>query len=649
MLSLRPTRQTLSHAENWVLPKSASPPRSVCLTSFGPFLLMSNKPALRFPVAKFAIEENVKGAEHDLRIYSALPHLPTLQISSLSAPHFPRNPFSLLYQPPATDSLPHCSSSQFVHQFPHNPFSLPNEPVTDSSPDCSSSTSVSRFPRNSFSLSHESATDSLPNCSNTFHADTYTALPISCSSSTVLSPFPNPFLIKPSLSGPAPLTQPTSEPSRTTQPISAANGVLMPACIPRKPLADRVLVHNALRPRVLAADRLFSWRTPYGISHDESLLAELPAELVESAKMSIMGALAPSTRSTYASGILRFNQFCDKWEISEAARMPASYILLCAFIGQHKGSMSGKTIRSWMSGIRAWHLANHAPWFGDDNWVQMARASANKEGSHHRRALRAPVSIEHLMALRKAIDLSFPFHAAVWAVALTTFFGCRRLGETTVSSLSSFDARFHVLRSAGYALSFASLFLFTDYFHSVSFKTLRDGSSSVSFRIPWTKTTREEGASVIVTARNDTLCPCSAIRHHLDINKDLPGSASLFAYATTTGQWEHMTKNRFLVFCTSIWSKAALAHVLGHSFRIGGAVELLLAGVPPEIVAATGGWTSLAFLLYWRRMEEILPMSTSRAYQRSHVEALAKIFEQFRIHHHIPASLLPSSDTVIDL
>jgi hypothetical protein len=61
-------------------------------------------------------------------------------------------------------------------------------------------------------------------------------------------------------------------------------------------------------------------------------------------------------------------------------------------------------------------------------------------------------------------------------------------------------------------------------------------------------------------------------------------------------------------------SLAMLAHILGHSFHIGSAVKLLLAGVPPEIVAATGRWTSLAFLLYWHRMEEILPMSTSKAY-----------------------------------
>ena len=130
--------------------------------------------------------------------------------------------------------------------------------------------------------------------------------------------------------------------------------------------------------------------------------------------------------------------------------MPASYGLLCAFIGEHKGTISGRTIRSWLSGIRAWHLTNHAQWHGDDKWVQMACTSTNKD---HWRPLRAPVSIEHLLALRRVLSLSDSFHASVWAAALITFFGCRQLGETTVSSPSSFDGRYHILRSMMYAYS----------------------------------------------------------------------------------------------------------------------------------------------------------------------------------------------------
>ena len=66
--------------------------------------------------------------------------------------------------------------------------------------------------------------------------------------------------------------------------------------------------------------------------------------------------------------------------------MPANYALLCAFIGEYKGLQSGNTIRSWLAGLRSWHIMNHAPWHGDDSWVHLARTSANKEGAKHKLA-----------------------------------------------------------------------------------------------------------------------------------------------------------------------------------------------------------------------------------------------------------------------
>jgi hypothetical protein len=198
-------------------------------------------------------------------------------------------------------------------------------------------------------------------------------------------------------------------------------------------------------------------------------------------------------------------------------------------------------------------------------------------------------------------------------------------------------------------LTVSFTYVFSLTLSRVVFRQLRDGSRSASFHIPWTKTTKEQGASVILTGRNDTLCPVTALKNHLDVNHSVPQSSSFFAYTSSSGQPKNLLKHDFLKFVTGIWSTAALAHVLGHSFRIGGAVELLLAGVPPEIVAATGGWTSLAFLLYWRRMEEILPMSTSKAYNKSHIDNLAAIFEQFRLKSNIPSALITASDGNITL
>ena len=402
-------------------------------------MLPSSK--LPFSVAKFAIEDVGEGADKSFHAPPRLPSTQTTPVIELQ-PRFGTNPFSLSRNSLIRSQI-HTNFSQHSVNSIISPASVP---FSSSSciPSSKASANISGFP----SSAHSSASS---------HACTL---------------FPNPFVLHRDLdSQPAsiaskklvddPIIPSTSTQSprdaKNTNALPISHTSLIPPLVsgsstrkPRKPRPDRVLMHSSLRPRVMAVDRLFSWRTPYGLSHDDALLAELPPALVDSAKISIMGALATSSKSTYAAGLLRFNQFCDRWLISEDARMPASYALLCAFIGNHKGTISGKTIKSWLSGIRAWHLANHAPWYGDDNWVQMARVSANKEGSRHKRALRAPVSIEHLLVLLSALTLSLSFHAAVWAVALVTFFGCRRLGETTVSSMSSFDPCLHVLRSAEY-------------------------------------------------------------------------------------------------------------------------------------------------------------------------------------------------------
>lgn len=270
-----------------------------------------------------------------------------------------------------------------------------------------------------------------------------------------------------SIAEPSPLVPLTSSQNLPLPPVPQSSSLsLVPTSSssrlirPRKPQPGRSIEPNPLRPHVAAADRIFSWDTPFAARHRKYLASKLPPALVDRAMAAIRGALAPNTKNTYGASPMRFTQFCDTWKISEEDRMPASYALLCAFIGEHKGRQTGNAICSWMSGIRSWHIVNHPPWYGDDEWVHLARISANKEGAIHKRPLHAPVSIEHLCALHRAIRLSDPLHAAVWAVALCTFFGCRRLGETTVTTGSAFDEKYHVLRSATYAARFVCLLLF---------------------------------------------------------------------------------------------------------------------------------------------------------------------------------------------
>ena len=155
----------------------------------------------------------------------------------------------------------------------------------------------------------------------------------------------------------------------------------------------------------------------------------------------------------------------------------------------------------------------------------------------------------------------------------------------------------------------------------------------------WTKTTKEEGGTAVLTAHDDDLCTVAALNNHMLVNSKVPADAPLFAFEMPDGGWSMMLKHQFMDECRCIWNLAGLQLVDGHSYWIGGSVKLLLAGVPPEVVTILGGWTFLAFLLYWRQIQEILPMNISKAYKKKHIEELASDFEQFHIRNHIPSNI----------
>ena len=81
----------------------------------------------------------------------------------------------------------------------------------------------------------------------------------------------------------------------------------------------------------------------------------------------------------------------------------------------------------------------------------------------------------------------------------------------------------------------------------------------------------------------------------------------LFVFHLKEGNFIPMVKSWFIARCHQVWQIFGLLLPSGHSFHIGGVTELLLAGVPLEVIAAIGQWKSLAFLLYWWKIEEILP------------------------------------------
>ncbi|KAJ7649915.1 hypothetical protein FB45DRAFT_730364, partial [Roridomyces roridus] len=360
------------------------------------------------------------------------------------------------------------------------------------------------------------------------------------------------------------------------------------------------IVPSPFRPHVPADRRILLWTTPHSTSTHTAMLESgisplLQVKIFENLLLSHV----PETRESYGAGLLRFTQFCDRSSIGESARMPADRFLLAAFVADTVGTCSGKCIRNWLNGLRLWHIFNDAEWHGDEGWLPALKKAADKGGVSFKRPPRGPITPAHLRALRASLDLQSPLGAASWAAALTAFWGCRRLGELLIRSPGKFSTTRDTCRDTRVGVSVV------------------DGHRVLSIHLVWTKTTTLQGGECILTAvphvKSD-LCPVWAFQNHCRINHSPSADTPLFAYRAPSG-WSYLLKDSFLRSSSTVFRSASLDQVFGHSYRIGGSLELLSTGVAPEMIMKLGGWTSLCFLIYWRRLAEVIPSAISRAWK----------------------------------
>jgi len=352
-------------------------------------------------------------------------------------------------------------------------------------------------------------------------------------------------------------------------------------------------IHTSiLRPHVLAQDRFLSWLTPYGVDRLNTLAQQFPAHLLARRRIIITSSIKPKSLGNYAAGLVRFTKFCDNLGIPEQDRMPASENLLSLFVATRgAGSVGEGAMKNWLQGLELWHTLNGAPWNGRAELKRVLKGSTNFTPDSSFRPKRDPVTIEHLRALRKHLDLSDTFDAAVWAIACIAFWCCCRLGELLLDSANDFDPRFHVSRST-----------------TINRGTTVSGVKYAKFHIPSSKTKGRKGDDINITDSDCITSAIEALENHLIINAAVPGEAPLFAWESADGSYRPMTREWFMSRCNEIWQIEGLGSLLGHGFRIGGTTHLLLLGVDPTIVMALGRWTSKAFLAYWRQCEQILAM-----------------------------------------
>ncbi|KAF8629578.1 hypothetical protein AX17_005622, partial [Amanita inopinata Kibby_2008] len=143
----------------------------------------------------------------------------------------------------------------------------------------------------------------------------------------------------------------------------------------------------------------------------------------------LAGSLAPATRRRYDVSVQEFFRFCAAHQVPEAARFPASEMLLALFVSSLAGSMASASIQAKISALRAWHIQQNVVWQGGVLLQQVLKGARNATPDESKQSRRLPVTVEMLEELHQHLNLDLGHDIAVFAVAMISFYGQLRRGE----------------------------------------------------------------------------------------------------------------------------------------------------------------------------------------------------------------------------
>lgn len=390
---------------------------------------------------------------------------------------------------------------------------------------------------------------------------------------------------------------------REGEPASTA-AVLEPA--PRLELAP-----SSLRPDCPADQRLFLWRgvnQPPPATLDHPLLERLHT---------IASSFSLRDAGSYGSALRKYHIFCDIFSVPEHSRLPASFAVLHSFAlwaaadpDEEDGQLAGEipfeplaipTVFKYLSGIRAWHLAQGWPeplTEGDQARIGFSlRGLENRQQGKRKRPPRPPVTLPMLACLKSSLNLADPFEACVWAMAACAFWGMMRFGEVSVKSRPLFSPTRHLTRADAF------------FGHDL------DGRPYARLSLPSAKTARPGERQLVFLTEQGTICPLAAL-HNLAAVVPARASDPLFSWRDTNGEIRPAVTTAVMKTINSIFGRNGFGTSFGHSFRIGGASFFLGQKVDPEVVRLAGRWRSLAYEAYVRAFEQISSQHMANLSQR---------------------------------
>jgi hypothetical protein len=324
-------------------------------------------------------------------------------------------------------------------------------------------------------------------------------------------------------------------------------------------------------------------------------------------------AFAEATFGNYASGVRAFRAwYSARFGARSQLSFPVPTEIVCAWLDSYIGILTESTVRNKLAGLRALHGLLQVPWTVDVFAVRL-RIAAVARVAPKGKDPRPPVLGADMRAIIGDMDLENPFDSSCAAAAALASNAAARLAELLAKG-QYYSKRINVQRR---------------HLHFEELEAASDGSRKklTCVTLPWDKTNKFRGSTLCSWDRpSEGFTATDLLRNHLAVNDGIPADAPLFAYRGTRSYdppYRYLTRDAFVDRCNKALRKAGREPITGHSFRIGGATSLLLAGVDPALVKAHGRWKSdEGFMRYWRHISGIIDVTRL---QQPKVAAVRKV------------------------
>ena len=282
--------------------------------------------------------------------------------------------------------------------------------------------------------------------------------------------------------------------------------------------------------------------------------------------------LSENSRSAYSAGKRRYLSFCSEAGITP---LPPTELTLCRFVAYlDSEGLRAQSISGYLSAVRQLSIeAGLSPLSREVcPQLQYILRGVGRSQAAQRTPLRLPITPSILLALKSAWEsgiVDVPIARLLWAMSVTAFFGCFRIGELMVQNPASPPA----IRVSDVSFEQSPALL--------RFSKTDPGGS---------------GVSVVLGATGGALCPVQALANYLAVRSGSPGP--LFIWP----DGRPVSREGFVALVRAALSSSGMDPVRysGHSFRIGAATAAAQARVPSHLIKAMGRWGSDAYMMYIR-------------------------------------------------